>query len=503
MSATSYAAFDPDGTPVPTATAAARASMRWRTVWRVHFYAGMFAMPFMLLMALSGLVILYTQPIQDLTEGDLRRVDAQEQEYVSYDVQAQAVADAYPDDPVVSLTVPRDRGVSTIFGLESGANSYVDPYDGEVLGTNDPGGGIVGLANRLHGFLNNESVDISLPTVAALWDDGPLMREYVLGDLVLELLGCWAIVLIATGLFLWWPRQRQSRTGRSWFSLRLGKGGRARWRDMHAVAGVGMSIILLVTLLSGMAWSTYWGTNFGALANAIDTNTSTEAPDVSLPTKSDFDVLGNRISWNTGDRPVPNSYALPTDGSSPAPLGLDSLTQIGDDAGMKPGYTVYFPANDEDDAGNPTYGSFFLTNSWPRATGEARDLFIDQFTGREVAESTGWGYGSVSYAMDTAVEWHMGVQWGIVTRILMTVACLLAIGSVVSAFVMFWKRRRPGTVGLPRRPRELRMANGLILLAVLIGVLYPLWGASALVLLGIDRFVIRKVPRLRAAFGQR
>ena len=26
----------------------------------------------------------------------------------------------------------------------------------------------------------------------------------------------------------------------------------------------------------------------------------------------------------------------------------------------------------------------------------------------------------VSYAMDTVVEWHMGTQWGIVTRILMT-----------------------------------------------------------------------------------
>ena len=118
------------------AIAAERASRRWRTVWRVHFYAGMFAMPFMLLMALIGLVILYTQPIQEyLIEGDLRRVDAQEQEYVSFDEQAQAVAEAYPDDPVVSLTVPRDRGVSTIFGLESGINAYVDPYSGEVLGS--------------------------------------------------------------------------------------------------------------------------------------------------------------------------------------------------------------------------------------------------------------------------------------------------------------------------------------------------------------------------------
>ena len=56
---------------------------------------------------------------------------------------------------------------------------------------------------------------------------------------------------------------------------------------------------------------------------------------------------------------------------------------------MKQGYTVYFPANSEDEAGNPVYGSFYLTNSWPRKTGEARDLFLDQFTGEQVAEGTG------------------------------------------------------------------------------------------------------------------
>lgn len=506
MTASTYSEFDPDGHPpvIATLTREERASRRWRTVWRVHFYAGMFAMPFMLLMALSGLVILYTQPIQEYVfEGDVRRVDAQEQAYLPYDDQAEAVALAYPDDPVVSLTVPRDRGVSTIFGLESGMNAYVDPYSGEVLGSNDPAGGLVGLANRLHGFLNNESVTVPLPTVAALWDADPVMRDYVVGDLVLELLGCWAIVLLATGLFLWWPRKKESRSGRKLFGLRLGKQGRARWRDLHALAGVGMSVILLVTLLSGMAWSTYWGANFGSLSNAITPNASVEVPDVGLPTKADFDVLGNQIPWNTGDRPIPNSYELPADGSLPAPLSLDAVTTIGDEAGMLEGYTVYFPANGEDDAGNPVYGSFFLTNSWPRATGEARDLFLDQFTGEQIAEGTGWSLRGTSYAMDTAVSWHMGTQWGIATRIFMTTACLLAITSVISALAMYVKRRRPGTAGLPRRPRELRMANGLIALAVLIGVLYPLWGASAIVILAFDRFVIRRVPRLRAAFGQR
>ena len=53
---------------------------------------------------------------------------------------------------------------------------------------------------------------------------------------------------------------------------------------------------------------------------------------------------------------------------------------------MQPGYTVFFPSNIVDDGGETTYGSFTVSNSWPRQTGEARDLYLDQFTGETLAE---------------------------------------------------------------------------------------------------------------------
>ncbi|NJK42233.1 MAG: PepSY domain-containing protein, partial [Aquincola sp.] len=61
-------------------------------------------------------------------------------------------------------------------------------------------------------------------------------------------------------------------------------------------------------------------------------------------------------------------------------MSLDDIVAIATVDGMKPGFTVFFPANGTDDAGNPLYGSFTVSNSWPRKTGEARDLFLDQFT---------------------------------------------------------------------------------------------------------------------------
>ena len=169
---------------------------------------------------------------------------------------------------------------------------------------------------------------------------------------------------------------------------------------------------------------------------------------------------------------------------------------------MLPSYNVNFPTNSEDEAGNPVYGTFTLSNSWPRATGEARDVYLDQFTGKNLGHFDGWGYGTVSYGMDVLVSAHMGTQLGLLSRLLMTAMCVLAIVSVTSASIMYWKRRRPGTLGLPRRPANVALAPRLGFMALGLGIVFPQWAASALIILGLDRLVIRKVPRLRRTFGQ-
>ena len=441
-----------------------RASQRWRSLWRIHFYSGIFAIPFILLMSVTGLAILYDQPIKDVVWKDLRTVtvpatamNGAAPTVVSYTDQEKAVETAFPKASVVSLTVPRNATTATQFGLDNGHVAYVNQYTGAVLGENNPTGGFMGVFRRLHGQLNN-TWKVSLPTVSALWDGGAIMRPYVIGDLLLEIFGCWAIVLVLSGLYLWWPRKSrnacdaigesgQAASERRLFKVRWAKGGRARWRDLHSFPGVAILVLILMTLMSGMPWSSYWGANFTSLANEISPNVWTDAPASTPVTREALDRYGNTIHWNTGDVHVPASLGLPVDGSVARPVSLDDVVRIGSDEKMKPGYTVFFPSNSKDDAGNPLYGSFDLSNSWPRKTGEARDVFIDQFTGTKLDEMNTYGYGSVSYAADTMVSVHMGTQWGLIDRIFMTMLCIVAIWSCVTALVMYTKRRRPGTAG--------------------------------------------------------
>ena len=90
----------------------------------------------------------------------------------------------------------------------------------------------------------------------------------------------------------------------------------------------------------------------------------------------------------------------------------------------------------------------------------------------------------------------MGTQYGILTRILATVFCLGLLTSIVTATLMWWKRRPTGTAGLPGRtsdtaraqtPRGAVVAVGLI--ATTLAVLYPSFGVSLLVVLIAESIV--------------
>jgi len=87
----------------------AASSKRWRNLWRVHFLSRIIVALFLVMFAVTGLVILYTQPIQKGIQSDLRRVD-RGSALVSFDQQAATFESKLPDDPIVSMRPPRDSG---------------------------------------------------------------------------------------------------------------------------------------------------------------------------------------------------------------------------------------------------------------------------------------------------------------------------------------------------------------------------------------------------------
>jgi hypothetical protein len=131
------------------------------------------------------------------------------------------------------------------------------------------------------------------------------MRDYVVGDLILEVLGVWTLVLVGSGLYLFWPRRsarsQGSKGARRLFGVRWAAGGRARRRDLHGLAGFVMIPIMVLTIVSDMAWSSYWADGFSSLAERLTPSTPAENTASTSATRGDLDRFGNQIPWATGD----------------------------------------------------------------------------------------------------------------------------------------------------------------------------------------------------------
>ena len=102
-----------------------KASRRWRAIWRTHFYAGLVSAPFLVLMSLTGLVILYSQPIRNATQGELRTVSASGS-WVPFETQKAAVTAAFPDTKITTMITPAGATSATVFGLDGGRQAFVN-----------------------------------------------------------------------------------------------------------------------------------------------------------------------------------------------------------------------------------------------------------------------------------------------------------------------------------------------------------------------------------------
>ncbi|NER60098.1 PepSY domain-containing protein, partial [Pseudomonas sp. MAFF212428] len=216
----------------------------YNLAWRWHFYAGLFVAPFMILLAVTGIIYLFKPQLDPLLYRPLMVVEAGHHQH-SADSLLHTVQAAYPRGHVSQYLPPVAAERSAQFVVnDSGRelNVFIDPYSGNLLGEQDATYNLQAVARALHG-------ELMIGT---------------LGDRLVELAAGWGIVLVVSGLYLWWPRGKAS-AGVLW--PRLNARGRLLWRDLHAVSGFWGAALLLFMLLSGMTWTGFWGKQYADLWN--------------------------------------------------------------------------------------------------------------------------------------------------------------------------------------------------------------------------------------------
>jgi len=451
-------------------------SARWpdyRAVWRWHFYAGLFCIPFVVVLAISGAIYLFKAELEGWSERAYDRLE-QGTDAALPSAQISAALAAFLGSTFESYELPAAPEAAARVLLRSEAGSrrvYVDPTSLAILGSVSERDRFMKQIIRLHGEL--------------------LMGNR--GSNLVELAASWTIVMVLTGLVLWWPRQRRGLAGVVW--PRLHGGRRLFWRDMHAVTGVWISLVTLALLFSGLPWAKFWGDSFKAARRVTGTAAArqewsndggrSEAAGAA-PAPGGGEHAGHAGHGGGGKRSAPvelsaaDLAAIDVVAATVSPLGLEAPVVLAPAPGGKGRWTAKS-----------------TTANRPRRV----DLVVDGTSGEIVRREDFATKHPIDKLVAVGIAFHEGRLFGWPNQLLLLVTAAGLVLVCISAVWLWLRRRDPGRLGAPPPGISPRRSVPLVAAVVGLGVLLPLFGLSLVAVLLLERFVLRRMAPVKTWLG--
>jgi uncharacterized iron-regulated membrane protein len=267
-------------------------AQRRSVFWRIHAWAAIIASPFIVVAACTGLLYVFTPQLEQVLHARLDHVSPNGSRRPLDELVKAAMQAAPQGMKLRSVLVPEeaDQSLQVVFRparkdapaaaanpgaahaghagheghdaaappppanrmptaaapvesdnrIPRGAVLYVDPYSGEVLGQHGEMERYSLWARRLHSSL--------LQGNGWRW--------------MIELGASWMVVMLLTGVYLWWPR-------RSALPPKPGTPGRAAWSYWHAITGIVLALMSLVILTTGLTWSQFAGDQIRSFRDVI------------------------------------------------------------------------------------------------------------------------------------------------------------------------------------------------------------------------------------------
>ena len=426
----------------------------YRMLWRWHFYAGLVCIPFVIWLAATGSVYLFRPQIEAWFDRDvatLNRVGAPATQQQIVD----AALAARPGATLAGIVLPEQANqAARVLVSDHGARTriYVHPDTLQILKTQDEGNTLERAIFRLHGEL--------------------MMGEA--GSLMVELAASWAIVMILTGLYLWWPRNARGLGGVLY--PRIGQGPKRFWRDIHAVVGVWVSVFALFLLTSGMPWAMVWGNAFKQVR--AFTGTAAISQDWKI---SPADEHAEHAAQDAATAAHQHHHMQ----------GATIDTVVAKAQALKLAPPVILAPPTERD---PVW--------WAKSNAQNRpireDVALSAQTGDPIRRDTFSEKHIIDQIVGVGIAAHEGQLFAPLNQVLGVLTALGLITLCVSAFIM-WRRRAPeGVLGAPPPIPDARIGLGFAAIIFVAGLLLPVLGASLIVIGMAEWLVLRRwVPARR------
>lgn len=433
---------------------------RWyNAVWRWHFYAGLLCVPFVLWLALTGSIYLWKPQIEAWLDRPYHHL-VLSVPAASADAQVAAALAAVPGGRLHHYVLPpTPNSAVDILVTQADADKRVslNPSTLQVLRVVSEEKRPMRVIFHLHGEL-----------LAGAW-----------GSYLVETAACWTIVMLLTGLYLWWPRGTHGFGGILY--PRLSRGRRLIWRDLHAVAGFWVTFAALGLILTGLPWAQGWGSYLGEVRALTGSNSG----------PADWSIGGTQ----------PNEEAMA--GMARGPAVRPARIEAGDLARViksvhplviAPPVLITPPGRD----GGPWTVASDADNRPRRLT-----VKVDGVSGHIISRSNFSQKHWIDRAIGYGIAVHEGAFFGLANQLLGTLTALLLIVLSLSGAWQWWLRRPIGVLGAPIPLSRPRFGAALVMTIIALGVYMPVFGATLLFVLCVEYTVLRRVARARHWLGLR
>ena len=408
-------------------------NITWKGLWRWHFHAGLLCIPFVLVLALTGSIFLFKPQIDAFADRGVDSLAITGQRATGEQHVAAAIA-SLPGSKLFVYEVPLEPDDAVrvhLYGTDgAGRVVYVHPESLEILKSVPHTSRFTEIVRMIHGELLAGRT----------------------GSLFVELAASWAIIMLGTGLFLWWPRETNGIAGVLY--PRLGRGSRVFWRDLHAVTGIWISALAMFLLITALPWTTVVGNNIGKIRGWV-----AAAPQ---------DWSSNSADEHAEHRRQVAAASVAT------PLKIDDIIARVAPYRLEPPVRLYLPNEKQ-----PRWRVRAETQNRPRV----RELELDPFTGELAHETPFSEKTALDKAIHIGIAAHEGQLFGIANQLLGLFTALGLLTLCISAIVMWWRRRPDGSLGVPApKIAQFRVTPALWVGIVAVALLLPVLGASLILL---------------------
>ena len=264
------------------------------------------------------------------------------------------------------------------------------------------------------------------------------------GTKIVELVASWMVVLLMTGIYLFWPRESGIK---GLFTIRTKQSKRLLFRDLHAVTGFWFSLILLLILAGGLPWTDVFGSGYKWLQDSTG---------AGYPATWSSKTMKSAVAEN--------------------PLPLDYFVNKAKELNLQGEVSVHLPHSPQ--------GVFSISNQTSDLS-KMKMLHFDQFSGEIIKSYTWKDIGLMMKTRLWVMAFHQGEfgTWNFVLVLLTAIALFIM---SLAALLSYLKRKSKGSWSIPNAPSDLNMGIGLLILICILGIILPMFGLSLIIISSIS-----------------